>query len=227
MKATAIALAGLASASASEVSPVEKVISLMEDLIDECEADSAAAAKQYDDFACWCKTTTLEKSESVTDGEDNINQLSTDIQEKTSERDEKLDEVQRRKKEAETLSRELEDTTARCVKDKVEYDTKAADMNKGIKSLQAAKETLEDSKPSLIQMASIKQSLRFAQKMSKKLTASQQKKLGTFLQVDPSDPEYAFHSQGIIDIIDECLTDFQDSKADLDSEWEKNQKELR
>jgi len=41
------------------------------------------------------------------------------------------------------------------------------------------------------------------------------------LQVDPSDPEYKHHSQGIIDIMNEVLQDFQSSKADLDTEWTK------
>jgi chromosome segregation ATPase len=223
MKASVVALAGLAAAS--EVSPVEKVITLIEDLIDECEADSSAAHKEYDTFACWCKTTTLEKSDSVTDGQDNINQLSADLKDKTAEKEEKEDEVQRRKKEDETLNRELEDTENRCTKERVQYETKAADMDKGISSLEAARDALEESKPaSLLAMSSVKETLRSAAAMSKRLTAAQKKQLGSFLQVDPEDPEYAFHSQGIMDIINSCLTDFQDAKTDLDAEWEKTKK---
>jgi len=75
-------------------------------------------------------------------------------------------------------------------------------------------ESLEDSKPaSLLAISQVKQTLRTAAKVSPKL--------GAFLQVDPDDPEGAFHSQGIIDIIDGALTDFRDGKSDLDQEWAK------
>jgi len=221
MKASLFALAGLASAV--EVSPVEKVITLIEDLIDDCEAESSAAAKEYDEFACWCKDTTLEKSDSVVDGEDSINQLSADLKEKTAEKEDKEEEVLRRKKEDETLNRNLEETETRCTKERVQYESTAADMDKGIDSLEAAKESLEDSKPaSLLSLSHVKETLRAH--VSNKLTSGQQKKLGAFLQVDPDDPEYEFKSQGIIDVIDSSLTDFRDAKSDLDQEWAKAKK---
>merc|ERR1719375_721242 len=39
--------------------------------------------------------------------------------------------------------------------------------------------------------------------------------------VDPSDPEYKYHSQGIIDILEKLLKEYRDKKAELDAEWEK------
>jgi len=201
----------------SSVTPVEKVITLIEDLIDDCKAESEAAATQYDEFACFCKDTTDEKSDSVISGEDNINQLSADLQEKTAEKEDKLEEVQRRKKEDETMNRKLAATETRCTEDRVAYETKNADMEKGIKSLQAALDSLEDSKPaSLLAVSKVKETLHNAAKHSPKLQA--------FLQVDPSDPEFEFHSQGIIDVLNDSLTDFRDAKSDHDQEWAKTKK---
>merc|ERR1719262_1064162 len=39
--------------------------------------------------------------------------------------------------------------------------------------------------------------------------------------VDPSDPEYKYHSQPIIDLLEKLLKEYRDKKAELDAEWEK------
>merc|ERR1719498_1167838 len=43
-------------------------------------------------------------------------------------------------------------------------------------------------------------------------------------RVDPSDPEYDFHSGDIIDLCTSLLKDFKDSKDELDTEWGKTEK---
>merc|ERR550537_1039503 len=52
-----------------------------------------------------------------------------------------------------------------------------------------------------------------------------QKKVVAFLQgsskVDPNDPEYKYHSQGILDVLNDLLGDFNAEKRDVDAEWEK------
>merc|ERR1712048_626103 len=51
-------------------------------------------------------------------------------------------------------------------------------------------------------------------------------KITAFLQsgVDPNDPDYKYHSQGIIDVMLDLKADFVKNKANVDAEWEKTQK---
>merc|ERR1719476_294393 len=42
--------------------------------------------------------------------------------------------------------------------------------------------------------------------------------------VDPASPEYKFHSQDIIDVCADLLTQYQATKKDLDDEWAKTKK---
>merc|ERR1719410_2751938 len=58
------------------------------------------------------------------------------------------------------------------------------------------------------------------------ISVPKQKAIAAFMQqtagVDPSDPTYKFHSQGIIDTIQKLLDEFIAKKSDLDAEFEKS-----
>merc|ERR1712139_579449 len=43
-------------------------------------------------------------------------------------------------------------------------------------------------------------------------------------KVDPSNPDYAFHSQDIVDLCKELEGDFKTQKSELDTEWAKTDK---
>lgn len=220
----AVLLAGVV-AHGVEVSPVEKVIDLLEDLIDETETEGRAEADTYDEFACFCKDTTLDKSESVTDGQDNIESLSASISEKTATRNDKIDEIASRKKRQEELATTLEETKVRLEKERAEYEATAADLSKAISSLENAMASLSDAKPSLLSVKEeVKKSLALAQILGV-VQEPKVKAVTAFLQssVDPDDPEYKYHSQGILDVLADTLKDFNNEKKDVDTEWEKTE----
>jgi len=93
--------------------------------------------------------------------------------------------------------------------------------------LKAAIKSLEDSKPaSFLQLRhSIDHALALAESMDL-ISAPKHKALTTFIQqttgVDPADPTYQFHSQGIIETIQKLLDEFTTKKAELDAEFEKS-----
>jgi len=217
------ALIGVATASSIQnaVTPVDKVITLMQELKAECEAEASAEAVTYDTFACFCKDTTDAKSMSIQNGADTIAEDSADLAANVASKEEKEEELQTRKKKQEELSTELAETKSRCQKEEAEYDAEAADLNKGISSLEKAIAAMEAGKPMLLELgSSVKKTLAMADALNLIETKKQQK-VAAFLQVDPNDPEYKHHSQGIIDILNQALSEFQANKADLDAEWTK------
>merc|ERR1719174_1641855 len=60
------------------------------------------------------------------------------------------------------------------------------------------------------------------------LKAPKHKAVAAFIQsstgVDPSDPEYGFHSDDIIQVCEDLLVDYKAAKKDLDDEWSKTDK---
>jgi len=208
--------------TAAAVTPIEKVIGLIDGLKDEVEADGKSEAKAYEEFACFCKKETGAKSKSVQKGTDQIGKLSASIADKTQEQTNDSTELQERKQKQNEHSTDLENTKVRCAKQKAEYQAEAADLSKAISGLKDAIKSMKDSKPSLLV---IKQTLGMADAMSM-LKTPKHKEVAAFLQtsVDPADPEFKFHSNDIINVCEELLVDYKGSKKDLDNEWDKTDK---
>jgi predicted nucleic acid-binding Zn-ribbon protein len=221
-------LALFVGASASTVTPIDKVISLIEGLKTEVETEGAAEAKAYESFACFCKRTSGAKSKSVQKGNDNIGSLSSDIADKTQSKKDDSTELGERKVKQEKLSKDLDDTKARCAQEKATYEAEEADQSKAISSLKGAIKSMTDSKPSAASLLAIKSVIQKLSSMSvvTESSASTQKRVVALAKqkVDPNDPEYGFHSNDIIDLCQDLLGEFKASKKDLDSEWEKTNK---
>jgi len=216
---------------AAAVTPIAKVITLLEDLKIEVENAGKAEAATYDEFACFCRDTTDKKAGAITQGQDDIDQLSAEIGAKTAAKAEKLSEVEKRQAKQEQLAKELKDATVRCQQEQAEYEATSADLLKAISTLDGALKVLEASKPSATALisirASVDQSLALADALDL-LEAKKQQAVTNFLQgggkVDPNNPEYQYHSQGIVQILEKLLVDFRAQKANSDTEWGKAKK---
>ena len=216
---------------ASAVTPVEKVINLLTDLKDEVTTEGAAEAATYDKFACFCKDTTEEKSLAITTGRDEIDSLSAEIGEDTAEKVKKSTELQEAKVKLETLNREIAENKALWDKEKAKYESTAADLSKAISSLEKAIDAMKDSKGAFLQVpAAVRSAVKDQLALAAAMGLIEEKKraaVNAFLQagkasVDPSDPSYEYHSDGIIGTLETLLKDFRDEKADLDEEWGKS-----
>lgn len=214
----------LGAASSQEVTPVQKVITLLEDLKTEVEGEGKTEAGTYDTFACFCKDTTTTKADSITSGQDNIDTYSADIESKTASVKEKSDEIKTRQEDQEGWTKELQETEVRCQKAQADYEANAADLAKAISSLEKALNALASSKPaSLLSVReSVKQGLLLADVLNL-VSEPRRKAVDALLQteVDPADPTYKFKSQGVIDTLSTLKTDFEGEKTELDAEWEK------
>jgi hypothetical protein len=216
-------------ASSSRVTPIEKVIGLLEDLKKEVEDEGKAEAASYDKFACFCKDTTDKKSTSVKNGNDQIEKLSAAIAEKTQMKEEDTTELAERKETQQKLSADLDATITRCAKEKAEYEAEAADLSKAIQGLKDALKAMKDSKPAsfLALRESLSKAIAMADVMNVAISPKHRAVMALLQQketVDPSDPEYKFHSQDIIDVCEKLLVEYRGSKKDLDNEFAKTSK---
>jgi hypothetical protein len=216
--------AALAGAAAVDVTPIEKVIELLEGMKKEVVADGKSEASSYEEFACFCKSTTERKSTSVERGTKEIGRLSASIGDKTEQKAEKSAELSKRKQAQEESNRKLTETEVRCSKQKAEYNAQAADLSKAITGLKDALKAMEDSKPSPAAFLAIRQTLELADAMSL-LKTSKHQAVAAFLQqssgVDPKDPEYNFHSNDIISVCEDLLKEYKATKKSVDEEWAK------
>merc|ERR1719487_2435826 len=125
-------------ASSVEVSPVEKVITLLEDLKTETEDAGKKEASTYDTFACFCKDTTIEKSDAIKEEQDNIDEFAATLEEQTGISNAKQHETEELGELIRSLDKEMTEITARREKEKAKYEATAADLSKAVSSLEGA-----------------------------------------------------------------------------------------
>lgn len=225
------ALLAAASADFGKVTPVEKVITLLEDLESEVKEEGTKEAGTYDEYACFCKTTTETKSDSIMTGQDTIDTLSAGIAEDTATVAGKKTELQAKKKEVEELTAELDSVVASCLKEAAEFQAEMADLTKACNSLDKALQAMQTAKgggASLLQSNStlreeVGSTLAIAEAMSL-VEAPKRRAVLAFMQgrrVDPNSPEYKFHSDGIISVLEKLKTEFDGKKSETQSEMEK------
>jgi hypothetical protein len=231
---TFLAFTGLAAFAAgrqtSAVTPVEKVIELLKGMKSKLQEESAAEAGTYDTFACYCKDTTMKKSESIKKGQGSIDLLSAELVDKTATKEDKTVALGEAKAKLEELTINLKETEVRCAKEKSEYQITDADLRKAISSLENAIKSMESSKPGaaaagfLAVKRVMKETPALANAMSILDAGAQWESLlqihtKAHTKVDPNDPEYKHHSQGIIDLLNKLLADFKEQKSTADTEF--------
>jgi len=220
--------AGDAKAKAAvkaKMAAVGKVITMMSDLQKQVLAEGETEAASYEKFACFCKDTTYEKEEAISKGEDDKYTLTSDIGSLNNRRGELDENIATLTTDIEDLDKEMKKATGERKETLAVYAANAADLTGALAALQGAIQVLKSSKnPSLVQLNSIANTVRTAATLADALGLESsnniQHAVGFFLQQDPSVPmeDYKFHSDSVIETLENLQGAFRKEKQDLDKE---------
>jgi len=222
-----VLLVAVTAAQAASVTPIAKVITLLEDLKTKVETEGKEEAKTYDKFACFCKDKTKDKSGEITKSQDKIDELSASIEEGVADKAKKTKELGERNEKQVALKAELEEVTAKCDAEMAKFEADVADLTKATDSLDKAIKALKKAKGGAALLAvreDVKTSMALADALSMvNIQAAKQKGLQAFLQqgVDPDDPEYKFRSGEILDTLESMLKEFKAKLDETQDEWDK------
>jgi len=214
---------------------ISKVITLLEDLKTEIETEGEEEHKTYDKFACFCKDKTEAKSTSVEEGHDTIDQLSADIQEQTAEQNDKQARWDKRKSNEEKWSEELKEITVSFEKDSTNFQYSKADLDKAIKSIKGAVESLKGGKSkgaALLKLHRVVSKYVGEADALSMISDKQQKALHSMHSlletgVDPDDPDYKFKSQPLIDLLEKLETDYEEKLDTVKEEQEEKEAKVK
>jgi len=228
MRSTIVAIL-CCGALAAEVSPVEKVITLLEDLKTETEEAGKKEASTYDTFACFCKDTTEAKSTAIKDEQDNIDEFAATLEEQTGISNAKQAETEELGEMIRTLDKEMTEITAMREKEKAKYEATAADLSKAVSSLEGAIADMQAGKGAsfLSVKKGIRKSIAIADALD--LSPKQQRSITALLQTDADDaPEgdFAFHGDDIIATLEDLEKEFKAKKAEVDQIEGQNKKDF-
>merc|ERR1719298_223099 len=208
------------AAQASDVSPVEKVVTMLEDLQTQVVVEGKAEAKTYDKFACFCKDMTAEKTDAINAGTDKSADLSALIEQLTNDRSEADDDINDLNKKIDELDKSMKENKEKRAAEKATFDALHAELTKGITDLTNAVNTLKGSRPSsLMALKSVIKTVRQAAFMGDAMGHSprSQKALSALLQQDPEVPmeDFTFHSEEIISMIEGLQSDFKTKLSEV------------
>jgi len=209
-------------AKQKKMAAVNKVVTLLEDLQAQVLAEGEKEAATYNEFACFCKDTTDEKSDAIQKAQGEMTVLDAEIGGLESKRtglDASIERLTGEIKAKELAMQQAQDERA---KENQVYNVNAADLQAALDALDGAIKSLKASKaPSLAQIRTVQGTVRTAALLADALGLdgqAVQSVAALFLQQAPDVPteDYKFHSGSIIATLEKLLADFRAKKVEVD-----------
>merc|ERR1719201_3046386 len=203
-------------------SPVEKVLTLLEDLKTQVTEEGKAEAETYDKFACFCKDKSNAKVDSIATRESDISTLTADLEQLKAEKVELKADIKKLNEDLATYEADLKKMTEIRDQEHAIYETEHADASAAVSALSSAIGHIEGSKSLVSIKAEVQKLLQLADALSIPVKNSQT--ITAFLQQPESmevpEEDYTFHSGGIIDTLNGLLKEFEERLATLEKEEE-------
>merc|ERR1719491_1302316 len=156
-----------ATADEAKMAAVNKVVSMLEDLQAQVLAEGEAEAATYNKFACFCKTTQNDKSDSIKTGKDDKSSLSADIAKYSKQRDALDKKITGLEDDIEKAEKAMKTATEKSDAELAVYRTNEADLESALASLTEATKFLKSSdSPSLLQLQSVGKTVQQAALMA-------------------------------------------------------------
>jgi len=222
MKAAAlfVVLFSGALASQQEVTPVQKVIQLMEGMLEKGKKEKHDEQVQFAAYKQFCDDTSVEKKRAIAEANERIEVLKADIQKYTADAARLTKEIAELDEDISIWNGDIKAATNVREIEKADYDATHKDYSESVDALQRAiavlkKQSHDRKQASLLQLKEL--SL---------IPAEAKKTIDVFLQQDPeglavSAPEanaYEFQSSGVIEMLEKLLDKFIDERTTLEKE---------
>merc|ERR1719502_527823 len=209
-----------------DVTPVEKVVTLLEDLQTQVQEEGTAEGETYDKFACFCKDKTNAKVDSINEGETTIETLTADLKALTAEVAELKSDIATLTDEIAKNEAELKEMTEIREKEHAIYEVEYGDASAAVDALSSAiahisgskDAKLTEVKATITKTLALADALNLKPKNAEKLTALLQQPEG-----DVPEEDYTFHSDGIIKTLEDLLKEFKERKDSIQAEEDKAQ----
>merc|ERR1719353_483592 len=132
-----------ASAESTEMNPIRKIVTLMQDMQKEIEAEGETEKGLYDKFMCFCETGEGDLKAAIEAATGKISELSSKHESETAEKSQIDQVLADHKSDREGAKKDVEEATAIRNKENAEYEAVAADSAANIKALSGALPALE------------------------------------------------------------------------------------
>merc|ERR1719169_186102 len=212
----------------SEVTPVQKVIALMEGMLGKGKKEKHEEQVQFASYKQFCDDTSVEKQRAIAEAEETIGTLKADIQKYTADATLLTKEIAGLDEDISIWNGDIKAATNVRKIEKTDYDATNKDYSESVDALQRAIAVLKKQAHDRKQAASLAQVS--ALKSLNLIPAEAKKAIDLFLQSGEEDdteglavsaPEanaYEFQSHGVIEMLEKLLDKFIDERTTLEKE---------
>jgi len=222
----ALLLVPAAVAIESEVTPVQKVVQLMENMLAKGKKEKHDEEVQFAAYQQFCVDTSTEKEKAIKEADEKIEVLKADIEKYEATAAQLTREIAGHEADIATWDGDMAKATEVRKTEKAAYDDEHKDLSESVSALERAIEVLKKQaynrkQASLVQVQAL-QGVKLIPEDAKKAIAA-------FLQDDPaqesllalSAPEaigYEFQSHGIIEMLSKLLSKFFSERTTVEKE---------
>jgi len=176
--------------------PVAKVITLLKDMITQLEKEAETDQDVYETMGCWCETNDKEKTKSISDAQQHIQDLTASIEQLSAKSAELNTAIENLEGEVQKNSEALDQATALRTKQLAEFNEEEKGMLQSVSALksavivmskkQEAESYLQDSSTATLSVvATMEKELRVHKDLLREvITPEQRRKIRSFAQ-DP------------------------------------------
>jgi len=209
-----------ATAETVEMNPIRKIVTLMQDMQKEIEAEGEKEKELYDKFMCFCETAETDLANTAEEAKGKIAELSSKLEAETAEKSQTDQELTGHKSDRESAKKDLEEASAIRDKENAEYEATAADSKTNIAALSNALPAIEQGMggAALLQMPNGNRLKKLAEN-AESLDNFDRESLVSFLE---QKGDYAPQSGQIVGIMKQMLEEMQKASAEADADEAKS-----
>jgi len=217
---TAVALAFVGICHGAEVTPVQKVLQLMNSMLEKGKKEKHEEQTAFAAYKQFCDDTTVEKNRAINEANDHIGVLKADIEKAVATIEKLTEEIAELEEDISIWEGDIKAATKVREIENADYDKTHADYSESVDALERAIKVLKDksvntAQASLLQVKSLDM-----------IPSSAKNAIQQFLQQDPefldqSPPEanaYEGQSAGIIEMLNKLLDKFVAERTQLEKD---------
>jgi prefoldin subunit 5/histone H3/H4 len=211
---------------ATAVTPVQKVIQLLQGMLEKGKQEKQEEQVQFAAYKQFCDDTTIEKQRAIKEANSLIEQLGASIQKAEADAATLAKEIAQLDEDISVWEGDLKASTEVREMENSDYMGTHKEYEESIEALDKAIITLKKQMkdiPQLTALAQVRDAMFIPEHARKVISAflAQGDELGDELQDDIAAPEanaYEFQASGIFDMLEKLKDKFQDEKTDLEKE---------
>jgi len=213
-----------ASLVQSKVTPVQKVIELMEGMIAKGKKEKHEEQVQFAAYKQWCDDTSRQKKTAIEEANEMIEVLKADIQKYTADAELLAKEIADHEADIAAWDGDMKAATKVREIEKADYDVAHTDYSESIDALERAiavlkKQAHDRKQATLTQLSALNNIDLIPDEAKRALTAFMAQDPDAGLDVSaPEANAYEFQSQGILDMLADLLKKFVDERTTLEKE---------